>query len=338
MKNIITLFLLFGLHFDVLAAAATPIFHSSAPVDLRPDPDVVPANQLLRFAKPKELFLRSSVALVLDEKDNVILYGRKIDERRPIASLTKLMTAMVTLDANLPLDEIIQIKRADRDRLRGSKSRLSFGTKLTRYDMLYIALSASENRAAYALARSYPGGKKVFMTAMNRKAKQLGMNKTYFKGPTGLHSKNVSTASDLAKLVNAAKDYELIHTMTTQAKGKVTDLRSGWEIEFLNTNRLVRKNNWHIGLSKTGYIADAGNCLVMQTEIANRPVIIVLLNSWGKLSKYGDSNRIKKWLIKTENKMKKAQGPKATSKQALSRSHQPSLGATPTTDIRVALE
>ncbi len=303
MKKIIFLLILLGLCFDAAAAPATLAFHSSS--------HVIPADQLLRHAKPKELFLRSSVALVLDLKDNVILYGRKINQKRPIASLTKLMTAIVSLDANLPLDEEIQIIRADRDRLRGSKSRLSFGTKLTRYDTLYIALAASENRAAYALARTYPGGKKAFITAMNAKAKQLGMSNTYFKGPTGLHSKNVSTASDLVKLVNAAKEYELIHTMTTRAKGKVTDLRSGWEIEFYNTNRLLRKHNWHIGLSKTGYIADAGNCLVMQTEISNRPVIIVLLNSWGKLSKYGDSNRIKKWLIKTEKKIKKAQGSKA---------------------------
>jgi len=307
MKKIICLFLFFGLYFDANAAPATLALQSGSHIDL--EPNGIPAEQLLRYAKPKQLFLRSSTALVLDEKDNVILYGRKINEKRPIASLTKLMTAMVILDANLSMDEQIRIKRADRDRLRGSKSRLSFGTILTRYDTLFIALSASENRAAYALARTYPGGKKAFIKAMNAKAKQLGMSKTYFKGPTGLRSENTSTANDLVKMVNAAKGYELIQSMTTQGRGKVTDLRSGWEIKFLNTNRLVRKDNWNIGLSKTGYIADAGNCLVMQAEISNRPVIIVLLNSWGKLSKYGDSNRIKKWLIKAENKVKQALAP-----------------------------
>ena len=225
MKKIICLFLFFGLYFDANAAPATLALQSGSHINL--EPNGIPAEQLLRYAKPKQLFLRSSTALVLDEKDNVILYGRKINEKRPIASLTKLMTAMVILDANLSMDEQIRIKRADRDRLRGSKSRLSFGTILTRYDTLFIALSASENRAAYALARTYPKGKKAFIKAMNAKAKQLGMSKTYFKGPTGLRSENTSTANDLVKMVNAAKGYKLIQTMTTQNQSKVTDLRSG---------------------------------------------------------------------------------------------------------------
>jgi D-alanyl-D-alanine endopeptidase (penicillin-binding protein 7) len=166
--------------------------------------------------------------------------------------------------------------------------------------MLYIALAASENRAAHALARTYPGGKTAFVGAMNRKAAELGMDRTRFADPTGLHSGNVSTARDLVKLVDAAAGYRAIRSLTTRPRGSVTDLRRGWKVEFFNTNRLVRSKDWSIGLSKTGYIADAGNCLVMQTEISGRPLIIVLLNSWGKLSKFGDSNRIRKWLVDAE--------------------------------------
>jgi len=259
----------------------------------------VSSAQLLRHAKPQDLFLRSSVALVLDEEDGVALFERNADEQRPIASLTKLMTAIVCLDAGLPLDETITIVREDRDRLRGSKSRLSFGTKLTRRDALYIALAASENRAASALARKYPGGRKAFVRAMNARAEQLDMRKTHFGDPTGLSSRNVSTARDLAKLLQAASDYSLIRDMTTRPLGSVTDLRSGWKIEFFNTNRLVRRKDWKIRLSKTGYIADAGNCLAMKADLSDRPVTIILLNSWGKLSKFGDSSRIRKWLVET---------------------------------------
>lgn len=288
-------------------ATASTSAPDAGSVPSKPSPEFISSGQLLRHAKPEDLFLRSSVALVLDKREQVVLYGRNIDEQRPIASLTKLMTAMVCLDARLPLDERITISRADRDRLRGTVSRLSFGTVLTRYDALSIALAASENRAAHALARTYPGGKKAFVRAMNAKARQLGMKHTTFKDPAGLHSKNVSTASDLAAMVDAAGRYELIADMTTEARGSVTDLRSDWKIEFLNTNRLVRRKDWAIGLSKTGYIADAGNCLVMEADISGRPVIIVLLNSWGKLSRFGDSNRIRKWLITTEKTAKQRQ-------------------------------
>jgi D-alanyl-D-alanine endopeptidase (penicillin-binding protein 7) len=232
----------------------------------------------------------------MDRKEALVLFERNPEEQRPIASLTKLMTAMVVLDSGLPLDEKIRIRKADRDRLRGSKSRLSYGTTLTREDTLYIALAASENRAAHALARAFPGGKEAFVAAMNDKAAGLGMSSTRFRDSSGLHSGNVSTARDLALLVEAALGYELIRTFTTAPKGYVTDHRSGWKVEFFNTNRLVRRKDWEIGLSKTGYIADAGNCLVMEAEISDRPLIIVLLNSWGKLSKFGDSNRIRQWL------------------------------------------
>jgi D-alanyl-D-alanine endopeptidase (penicillin-binding protein 7) len=298
---VIPLAILSPRHADEAMSSAPPAAPVAPPAE--PEKDFLSAAELLRHARPEELSLRSSAALVLDEREHVVLYERNADEQRPIASLTKLMTAMVCLDAKLPLDEVIVISRADRDRLRGSKSRLSYGTKLTRRDTLQIALAASENRAAHALARTYPGGKEAFMKAMNDKAARLGLKDTRFRDPTGLHSGNVSTAADLARLVAAAGEYGLIRRMTTKSKGSVTDLRKGWKVEFLNTNRLVRKKEWSIGLSKTGYIADAGNCLVMQTEIEDRPVIIVLLNSWGKLSKFGDSNRIRKWLAKAQTRL-----------------------------------
>lgn len=265
----------------------------------------VPANTLVEHLNPKKLFLRSSAAVVLDQRDGVVLYKRDADEQRPIASLTKLMTAMVILDAKLSMEEVIRIKRVDRDRLRGSKSRLSYGTLLTREDLLHISLAASENRAAAALARTYPGGKKAFVEAMNKKAKSLGLKDTRFADSTGLHSKNLSTANDLTKLVAAAYQYPQIREMSTDGRDHVVDRRSGWKVEFLNTNRLVRRKHWDINLSKTGYIADAGYCMVMQTEINDRPIIIVLLNSWGKHSKFGDSNRIKRWLDNAERRAKR---------------------------------
>ncbi|MDH5693689.1 MAG: D-alanyl-D-alanine endopeptidase [Gammaproteobacteria bacterium] len=268
-------------------------------------PAYVQASELVKHLNPDKLFLRSSNAIIYDARDGQILYGREENKRTPIASLTKLMTAMVILDAKLPLDEVLQIKRADRDRLRGSRSRLPYGTKLTRKDALLIALAASENRAAAALARTYPGGKKAFVEAMNAKAKELGMDRSHFVDSTGLHDKNVSTAKDLVKMVEAAHSYALIREMSTTGRNSITDLRRGREMEFLNTNRLVRRKQWDVELSKTGYIAASGHCLVMQATIADRPLVIVLLNSWGKLSKFGDANRIKRWLIRTEDKVQR---------------------------------
>jgi len=265
--------------------------------------DAYEVEQILRYARPSKLFLRSSVALVMDQREGAILYGRDIDVPRPIASLTKLMTSLVTLQAGLPLDEPVTITRADRDRLRGTKSRLRYGTVLSRHDLLHAALGASDNRAAAALGRTYPGGKQAAVQAMNLKAEQLGMTETQFRDTSGLHSGNVSTARDLAKLVAEMEKHPLFRTLSTTGRFSVTDRRSGKKIPFLNTNRLVRRDAWDIGLSKTGYTADAGNCLVMQTKIAERPLIIVLLNSWGKLSKFGDSNRIRKWLLNIERRV-----------------------------------
>jgi len=269
--------------------------------------ELISAATILDYAKPNQLYLRSSHVLIVDQREGVHLYGKNIDEPRPIASVTKLMTAMVILDANLPMDEEITITKADRDRLRGSKSRLQRGMRFTREDLLLIALAASENRASKALARTYPGGKENFVNMMNVKAKTLGMTHSRFKDSSGLDSRNVATARDLVLMTEAALKYEKIQKFTTQDEGEIRDLRRKRTIPFINTNRLVRRDKWEIGLSKTGYIADAGHCLVMQAEIGERPVIMVLLNSWGKLSKFGDSNRVKKWLLRAERRAKKNQ-------------------------------
>ena len=252
-------------------------------------------NPVLPYLNPKKLFLRSAVALIMDGREGRVLFEKNMHAQRPIASLTKLMTAMVTLDAKLPLDEVITITKADRDRLRGSGSKLSFGTQLTRRDLLKIALAASENRAAAAMGRTYPGGTAGIVAAMNAKARELGMKDTRFRDAVGLNHWNISTAADLSTLVEAAYGYPLIRELTTVRMDFVTDHRTGWKVRFVNTNRLVRNKQWNIDLSKTGYIADSGHCLVMRAEIADRPVIVVLLNSWGEWSKYGDANRIRKW-------------------------------------------
>ena len=259
-----------------------------------------PKYSLLPYLDPNQLFLRSEMALIVDELEGSVLYEKNKDAQRPIASLTKLMTAMVTLDAGLPDEEVITITKADRDRLRGSVSRLSYGTKMTRRDLLKIALAGSENRAAAALGRTYPGGTDHMVATMNEKARRLGLTETVFRDTTGLHSGNMSTAAELVTLVETASRYPLIREFTTVGVDFVTDLRKGWKIRFANTNRLVRNKKWEIDLSKTGYIAAAGHCLVMRAEIAARPVTVVLLNSWGTLSKFGDANRIRKWLDHAE--------------------------------------
>lgn len=264
----------------------------------------ISARDIRKFANPKDLFLRSHVALVFDEREGELLFQRNANRVVPVASLSKLMTAMVILDAALPLDEIITITKQDKDRIRYAKSRLRYGAKLSRHDLLLLALLASENRAAAALARTFPGGTKRFVKAMNNKALEIGLKKTRFADPAGLHNDNVSTANELLQLVQSASAYDLIRQFTTTDKETIVDSATGRSMNVHNTNRLVKKASWPIRLSKTGFTNDAGNCLVMQTKIEDRPVIIVLLNSWGKLSKYGDSNRIKKWLIAIERKIK----------------------------------
>ncbi|MBI3811114.1 MAG: serine hydrolase [Nitrospirae bacterium] len=259
-------------------------------------------SPLTPYLDPKKLFLYSGVALVVDDREGRVLFEKNRHARQPIASLTKLITAMVVIDAGLPWDEVIPIAHADRDRLRGSGSKLSFGTQLTRRDLLKIALAGSENRAAAALGRTYPGGAEAMVAAMNNEAAKLGMTDTVFRDAAGLQSGNVSTAADLVTLVEAAGRYPLIRELTTIGTDFVTDRRTGWKIHFVNTNRLVRNGQWNIELSKTGYIAEAGHCLVMRAEITDRPVTVVLLNSWGELSKYGDANRIRKWLDRAGQK------------------------------------
>ena len=242
----------------------------------------------------REPALKSQAALVVDQDSGEILLGKNAESTLPIASLTKLMTAIVTLDAELDFDEPVTVTKADVDRLRGSHSRLQVGTTLTRDQMLHLALMASENRAASAIAHSYPGGKDSCVLAMNLKAQLLGMNGTRFEDGTGLSGRNVSTAQDLAKLVEAAHAYPKIRDFTTSTSYQVQVGRR--VIRFGNTNNLTRSSRWEIGLSKTGYIAEAGRCLVMQVTLSGRSIIIVLLDSWGKYTRVGDATRIRQWL------------------------------------------
>jgi len=249
-------------------------------------------------AKPVALRLRSGAVLVLAQDSGESLFAKNVDQIMPIASITKLMTAMVVLDSGLPLLESIDIDKSDIDRRKGSRSKLQVGTTLMRAEMLKLALMASENRAAAALARNFPGGTDAFVAAMNQKAAEIGMVNTHFEDPTGLTPDNVSTAEDLAKMVAAAHTYPLIREYTTSDSFKIEseDRRRHRLLSYVNSNRLVKSRQWDIGLSKTGYISEAGRCLVMQAMIADRPVIIVLLDSWGKLSRIADANRIKRWI------------------------------------------
>ncbi len=240
------------------------------------------------------LDLKSSVALVLDQDTNEVLFSKNPQAVLPIASITKLMTALVVAEATLPLDEILSISVEDVDTEKGSRSRLRVGTSLSREEMLHLALMASENRAANALGRHYPGGMSAFVAAMNRKAQALGMGDTVYVEPTGLSSRNRSSATDLAVLVRAADKYDLIRQQSTsQAHDVAVGPRN---VHFRNTNGLVRSGEWDIGLQKTGYITEAGRCLVMQAQLSGRKLIMVLLDSAGKYSRIGDAERIRKWL------------------------------------------
>ena len=241
-----------------------------------------------------EVYLRSAVALVQDASSGETLIAKNQTAVLPIASITKLMTAMVILDARLNLEQRVAISDEDYDFVKGTRSRLRPGTVLTRSELLLLALMSSENRAAYSLARTYPGGITPFVAAMNEKARVLGMTDTKFIDPTGLSSSNVSTAQDLARMVRAAHEYPLIRQYSTRDAATVQAL--GRNLDYRNTNGLVRSAQWDIGLSKTGYISEAGRCLVMRVRMQSREVIVVLLDSWGKLSRVGDANRIKKWL------------------------------------------
>jgi D-alanyl-D-alanine endopeptidase (penicillin-binding protein 7) len=243
---------------------------------------------------PDSLMLRSGVAYVVDQNTLEPLFDKNSRAVVPIASISKLMTAMVVLDSKESLSEQIEVTDEDRDYEKNTGSRLSVGSVLSREDMLHIALMASENRAAAALSRYYPGGRPAFIAAMNAKAKQLGMTDTHFENSTGLTSHNVSTARDLVKMVNAAYQYPMIRQFSTDRSYDVfTGKRN---LAYNSTNALVRNASWDIGLQKTGFINEAGECLVMQTTIHNRPVIMVLLDSSGKYSRFADATRVRTWL------------------------------------------
>ena len=244
---------------------------------------------------PTHLEVKSTSALVIEQGEGRTLYAKNIDAVVPIASITKLMTAMVALDARPNLREGVAITEDDVDLLKHTRSRLKVGAVFERDELLRLALMASENRAASALGRAYPGGLPAFVAAMNQKAADLGMTRTRFVDSSGLSSDNVSTAQDLAKMVVAAHRYPLIQEFTT-LQSYVVHTNEGRALSFRNTNGLMKDDAWHIDVSKTGYISEAGRCLVMQARIGAKPVIIVLLDSWGRYTRIGDANRIKKWI------------------------------------------
>jgi serine-type D-Ala-D-Ala endopeptidase (penicillin-binding protein 7) len=240
--------------------------------------------------------LFSQKALVIDARTSEVLVSRSADTITPIASITKLMTAMVVMDARLPMDELIEINQDDLDYLKGSRSRLRMGASLSRHDLLLVALMSSENRAAHALARVYPGGLSAFVQAMNAKARQLDMRHSVFADPTGLSPNNTSTAEDLVKLVRAAEAYPTIRENSTHHDEQVRLQPGGQSLGFMNSNGLVRNGKWNVHLQKTGYIAEAGNCVVMSLTVAGRKVIVVLLDAAGRYSRFGDAHRIKTWM------------------------------------------
>jgi len=240
------------------------------------------------------LDLKSSVALVLDEDTNQVLLSKNSAAVLPIASITKLMTALVVTEAKLPLEEVVTITQDDVDTEKMSRSRLTVGTQLTRGEMLHLALMSSENRAAHALGRTYPGGLDTFVAAMNRKAQVLGMHDTRYVEPTGLSSQNQSSANDLSQLVKAASTHQIIRDLSTSVETQVAIGRR--QVQFHTTNGLVRNPTWDITLQKTGYISEAGRCMVVQAQMAGRKLIMVLLDSAGKYSRIGDAERIRKWL------------------------------------------
>ena len=241
-----------------------------------------------------ELALKSSVALVIDQDTREVLFSKNQNAVLPIASITKLMTGVIVTGAKLPMDEMITVTQDDIDTEKGSRSRLKVGTSLTRGELLHLALMSSENRAAHALGRTYPGGMGTFVSLMNAKAKMLGMVDTRYVEPTGLSSRNQSSAQDLATLVGAAHADPVLRELST-SKGYEVAV-DGRTLQYNNTNRLIKNPEWDIGLQKTGYISEAGQCLVMQTKIAGRKLIMVFLDSAGKLSHLGDAERVRRWV------------------------------------------
>ena len=263
-----------------VAAVARPSFAQLAGLDKVSDP----------------LALESSVALVMDQDTKEVLLSKNEQAVLPIASISKLMTGLVVANAQLPLDEVITITQADVDTVKGSRSRLAVGTQLTRGELLHLALMSSENRMASALARHYPGGRSAFIRAMNNKARQLGMRNSRFYDSTGLSTRNVSTARDLAKLITAAYRQPLIRQFTQDTNKEMRFSTPAYSLMFNNTNPLVKNPDWDVRLSKTGYTDEAGRCLLMRAKPDRQELAIVLLNSVGKRTPIGDANRIRKWL------------------------------------------
>jgi D-alanyl-D-alanine endopeptidase (penicillin-binding protein 7) len=241
-----------------------------------------------------DLDLKSSVALVIDQETSQVLLRKNDSAVLPIASLTKLMTGLIISESKLPMDEPITITQDDVDTEKGSSSRLKVGTTLTRGEMMHLALMSSENRASHALGRTYPGGMSAFVDAMNSRAKLLGMHDTRYVEPTGLSSRNQSSAQDLARLVSTAVNDPLLREWSTSPGHEVEV--GNKTLKYNNTNRLVRNPEWEIALQKTGYISEAGQCLVMQARVAGRKLIMVFLDSAGKLSRIGDAERVRKWV------------------------------------------
>ena len=264
-----------------------------------------------------DLSLKSVAVLVVDQDTGELIISKNADVVMPIASLTKLMTALVVLDAHLPMGEVLEIGNDDVDRERHTHSRLGVGTRLSRADMLLLALMSSENRAAMSLSRAYPGGRPAFLAAMNAKARALGMNSTHFADSAGLSNDTQSTARDLLRLMNAADAQAVIRSDTTQAEGMV--LVRGHEMTFVNTNRMVRnKRDWDIELQKTGFINEAGRCLVMRATTLNRTLSMIFLNSFGTLTRFADAARVREQLVRQAAKQLRppttvASGAKAAS-------------------------
>ncbi len=261
------------------------------------------------------LELKSSVALVIDQETSEVLFSKNDKAVLPIASLTKLMTGLVVSEAKLAMDEKIVISQADVDTEKGSSSRLSVGTELTRNELLHLALMSSENRAAHALGRSHPGGLPVFVALMNAKARSLGMSDTSYVEPTGLSSKNQSSANDLVKLVNIASTDALLREFSTSPGHQVEVGHR--TLQYNNTNRLVKNPAWDIGLQKTGYISEAGQCLVMQARVAGRKLIMVFLDSAGKLTRLADAERVRRWVESTSVRAPRTASPLAGSNREI---------------------
>ncbi|ENM5888336.1 D-alanyl-D-alanine endopeptidase [Vibrio mimicus] len=266
----------------------------AAPAHSADSATATPKATVKKTVKKQELAANS--ALVIDLKTNEVIYSSNPDAVRPIASVTKLMTAIVTLDAKLPMDTKLPITIKEAREMKGVHSRVRIGSEISRKDMLLLTLMSSENRAAASLAHHYPGGYKAFIKAMNSKAKALGMKNTRFVEPTGLSEKNVSSARDLVLLLKASKKYPMLGQLSATEKKSVTFAKPRYSLDFRNTNRLVFNDNWKIDLTKTGFTNAAGHCLVMRTQMGKRQVAFVVLDTKGKLSPVGDANRLRTWL------------------------------------------